>query len=45
MHNIARRHPLWNSLKELGEGIIDLCLVIGDFNALLSVEHKVGRLL
>lgn len=44
LHSIVRRRSLWNSLKELKKGIIVPWMVIGDFNALLSAQDKVGRL-
>lgn len=45
LHNIVRRRSLWYSLKELGESINEPWMIIGDFNALLSVPNKSDGLL
>lgn len=45
LHSIIRRCPLRNSLNDLGEVIIIPWMVIGNFNALLLAQDKVGGLL
>ena len=42
LHSIVTRRPLWRSLAELGEDITEAWMIMGDFNAILSVHDKVG---
>lgn len=44
LHSIVQRCPLLDSLMELGGSIADPWIILGDFNALLSVYDKVGGL-
>lgn len=40
--NTRDRRPLWDSLKDLAGMVSEPWLVLGDFNAFLSQQDKVG---
>lgn len=42
-HNqINKRRELWNHIKRLSNTINELCMVIGDYNNVLTMEDKIG---
>lgn len=42
LHNRSDRKPLWDSLIRFGANLLDPWIVMGDFNAYLSSEDKMG---
>lgn len=39
----AGREVLWRNIKEIGQKMVKLWLVVGDFNDILAMEERIGR--